>query len=98
MRVQLIQNSVASEPEEIDIDHFPFLLGRHTECDYRIFHPMISRKHCEFTEAGGKVVVHDLHSLNGTYLNGRRVKEEVVKDGDEINLGCLRYRVSCSNN
>jgi pSer/pThr/pTyr-binding forkhead associated (FHA) protein len=96
MSVRLIHNGAPRDGEEIVIDRFPFMLGRHNDCDYRLYHPMVSRRHCRFTEADGAVVVHDLRSLNGTYLNGRRVEErEVVRDGDEINVGCLSYRVSC---
>ncbi len=95
MKVRLIHNGAPHEWDEIVIDRFPFLLGRHNECDHRLYHPMVSRRHCRFVEAEGGVVVHDLSSLNGTYLNGRRVAErEVVRDGDEINVGCLSYRVS----
>jgi len=70
------------------------LLGRHPDCDYQLYHPLVSRRHCQLTRTGGQLVVRDLHSKNGTYINGARVQEQVIlRDGDEINLGCVIYRV-----
>lgn len=99
MRVRLIHEGVIREGEEIVIDHFPYLLGRHNECDHQLYNPLVSRRHCRFTQTDGKLVLHDLSSLNGTFLNGRRIEgKEVVRDGDEIDVGCMKYRVSYSDN
>jgi pSer/pThr/pTyr-binding forkhead associated (FHA) protein len=95
MKIKLYQSGPARLLDEIVVDRFPFLLGRHQECDFRLHHPMVSRRHCRFNQAEGKLLVDDLHSLNGTYLNGQRVNEPAeLHDGDEINVGCLSYRIS----
>ena len=95
MTVQLIQTGPLTVDERVEIDHFPFVMGRSSSCDYQVFHPMVSRKHCELKRSGRGVLIEDLHSSNGTYVNGRRVKAgEVLRDGDEINLGCMSYRVA----
>jgi pSer/pThr/pTyr-binding forkhead associated (FHA) protein len=48
----------------------------------------VSRHHGVFTRtASGRVTVRDLNSLNGTYVNGARVDETVLRNGDEIQIG-----------
>jgi Trypsin-like peptidase domain/FHA domain len=50
----------------------------------------ISREHVWIGQEGGRVVIRDLNSLNGTFLNepdGNRIKEETLKDGDVIIIG-----------
>src|SRR3954447_6609291 len=89
MTLHLIQTGPLAAKEDVEIDHFPFVLGRSSSCDYQVYHPMVSRKHCELKRANEGVLIEDLHSSNGTYVNGHRVNnKEVLRDGDEINLGC----------
>jgi predicted component of type VI protein secretion system len=83
--------------QSIAITHFPAVVGRGTECDYQICHPLISRRHCAFDLRDGEIWVQDLGSLNGTYLNGDRVKgPQPVHDGDRLDLTFLPYDVSLS--
>ncbi|MBI1916224.1 MAG: FHA domain-containing protein [Planctomycetes bacterium] len=97
MKVKLVQSGPIHYVDDIVVDRFPFLLGRHPECDHQLYHPLVSRRHCQLTEADGRLVVRDLQSKNGTFVNGNRVTDAgVLCDGDEINLGCLIYRVCLS--
>jgi len=99
MKVRLVEKGPIHYTDDIVVDHFPFLLGRHPGCDYQLIHPLVSRRHCQLTEAGDEVVLRDLESKNGTFVNGNRVGDlGVLHDGDEINLGCFVYRVSFSDN
>jgi pSer/pThr/pTyr-binding forkhead associated (FHA) protein len=95
MKLHLTQTGPLPVDERVNIDHFPFIMGRSSSCDYQVFHPMVSRKHCELIWSNAGVLIEDLHSSNGTYVNGHRVKnKEELHDGDEINLGCISYRVT----
>lgn len=95
MKIHLVQTGSAPYADHIVIDHLPFVVGRSRSCDGQVYHPMVSRQHCTFKEEDGTVAVEDLHSSNGTFINGHRVREKaVVHDGDEINLGCVAYRVA----
>jgi pSer/pThr/pTyr-binding forkhead associated (FHA) protein len=97
MKLHLIQIGPSPFSDHVVVEHFPFVLGRSSSCDHQVFHPMVSRRHAELKAGEDAIVVHDLHSSNGTYINGLRVKEEaVLRDGDEINLGCVSYRVAMS--
>jgi hypothetical protein len=63
-------------------------LGRSRQCDVVLNDPNVSRQHAEIRPRGGSWVVTDLGSTNGSSLNGRRINgPEVVKPGDEIELG-----------
>ncbi len=46
----------------------------------------VSRTHCEVVVGGGKIVVRDLGSHNGTYVNGEPVKEQELQPGDKVGL------------
>src|SRR6266404_3687435 len=74
MKLELIQTGPAPFADQFEIDHFPFILGRSSTCDHQVFHPMVSRKHCEFKCASSGLLIEDLHSSNGTYVNGHRVR------------------------
>jgi len=57
----------------------------------------ISRRHARAHFSNGSYLLEDLESLNGTYLNGRKLRPylpEVIHDGDEIRLGSLALRAS----
>src|SRR5262249_3376950 len=54
----------------------------------------VSRRHCELLEVGGKLVVRDLGSSNGTFVNGKRVLgQQPLKPGDELTVGAVTLRV-----
>jgi pSer/pThr/pTyr-binding forkhead associated (FHA) protein len=79
---------------EIAVDRFPFLIGRRSDNDLSLPWAFISRRHCQFTQSGEEVLVQDLESYNGTYVNGRRASVPLpVRHGDELNLGPLVFRV-----
>lgn len=61
-------------------------LGRGTETDIRIDDPGVSRNHCEIV-LGTDVVLRDLNSTNGTWVNGERVTELVLTEGTAIQMG-----------
>ncbi len=63
------------------------VLGRSPDCDVVIKDFGVSRRHAEVVVNGGECRVVDLKSKNGTQVNGVRVPEAGLNDGDEILLG-----------
>lgn len=61
-------------------------IGRADNCDLKLSSPGISKEHLEIQVAGKTVVIKDLNSSNGTFLNGVRVEGAAVKMGDKISL------------
>jgi pSer/pThr/pTyr-binding forkhead associated (FHA) protein len=56
--------------------------------------PLISKRHCAVLTRGGKVLVRDFDSTNGTFLNGQRVKgEKELQNQDVLKVGPLEFRV-----
>ena len=69
-------------------------LGRSRECDVVVGEETVSRFHAELRHGdGNEWTVRDLDSLNGTWLNGARVREARVCRGDVLCLGGLRMEL-----
>lgn len=67
--------------------HFPFRLGRSSECDLCVAHAQVSRQHaCIEAEPDG-LYLHDMGSRHGTLRNGERVERARLCSGDHITLG-----------
>src|SRR5262245_47832535 len=82
------------EAEPATVRRFPFVVGRHRDCDYRPDDPLVSRRHLALTLRDGRVWVEDLGSRNGTRLNGEPLEETLpLDDGDRLDLGGLTFRV-----
>jgi pSer/pThr/pTyr-binding forkhead associated (FHA) protein len=62
-------------------------VGRHPDSDLFLDDITVSRRHAEVTYSGGRYQVRDVGSLNGTYVNRRRVEEAWLEGGDEVQIG-----------
>jgi pSer/pThr/pTyr-binding forkhead associated (FHA) protein len=87
--------SVSDWPD-IPVDRPTVMVGRHAQCDARLDSRRVSLRHCILAEDGGEVVVRDLGSTNGTWINGRRVARGRLKPSDEISIAHIRYRLDGS--
>ena len=63
------------------------IIGRDEGCDVTLDEQWVSRRHAEIVHQGGNWVVRDLGSSNGTVLNGQRVADGVLKNGDRVRIG-----------
>ena len=77
------------DPEQppIELKRSVLLIGRHPECDVRIKLTSISRRHCCLAQVDDTMIVRDLGSRHGVWVNGRRVEERVLKAGDQLAIG-----------
>ncbi|MHC4942663.1 MAG: sigma 54-interacting transcriptional regulator [Planctomycetota bacterium] len=70
----------------------PLVVGRSKPCHILLDMEGVSRKHCEFSLVESKVFLKDLDSTNGTFLNGTRIREAVVRPGDRVVVGsCVLF-------
>jgi pSer/pThr/pTyr-binding forkhead associated (FHA) protein len=65
------------------------IVGRDPSCELSINEFVISRKHAKINKRWGGIVIRDLESKNGTFINNRRVVEEFLHDGDRVALGTI---------
>lgn len=65
-------------------------IGRSAENEIRLVDPLASRRHARIEPRQGRQTIIDLDSANGTFVNGQRVQEHVLHDGDEIRIGNSR--------
>jgi predicted component of type VI protein secretion system len=68
------------------------IVGRDPTCDISHDHTLLSRRHAEIVTVGDKVVIRDLGSRNGVYVNGTRAFEGSLNPGDVVQIGPLRGR------
>jgi hypothetical protein len=64
--------------------------GRHPDSDIFLDDVTVSRRHAEFRREGGGYSVHDVGSLNGTYVNRERIEAAALAGGDEVQIGKFR--------
>ena len=63
------------------------VLGRGEGTDIRVLDDGVSREHTAIERDGGKMMLVDLRSTNGTHCNGERVQRHELKDGDKVSIG-----------
>lgn len=94
MQMQLRVVTGGHEGKLISVNHDKFLIGRSDECHIRPKSESISRRHCAFVRKEGRILLIDLKSRNGTYVNDQKLdpsKAKILKDGDHIKVGKLEF-------
>ncbi len=67
-------------------------IGRAADCAIRTDDAMVSRKNCRISNSGGRFVVEDLGSSNGTFVNEQRIQRHNLNNSDVIRCGSLQVR------
>jgi pSer/pThr/pTyr-binding forkhead associated (FHA) protein len=97
MKVSLKVLSGNHEGKLIPIKDEKFFVGRSESCQLRPKSDSISRRHCAIVQKEGKVLLLDLKSRNGTFVNDKQLspdKAKVLKSGDKIKIGQLEFEIS----
>src|SRR3954469_2923741 len=69
------------------------VLGRSPKCDFRLNHPTVSSRHAELTLCDESLVVRDLGSRNGTYVDDVRIERATLDVGQSLRLGLVTLQV-----
>jgi hypothetical protein len=75
------------------LDRDVVTVGRHPDSDIFLDDITVSRRHAEFRRDSGHYWIHDVGSLNGTYVNGQRADDLLLGSGDEIQVGKFKLVV-----
>jgi pSer/pThr/pTyr-binding forkhead associated (FHA) protein len=86
---KLIISQGDAAPQTVELLNEYTHLGRTEDNELTIPEPSISSRHCVFILSGADVMVRDLNSSNGTYVNGEPVTEVVLRPGDNIQVGVI---------
>ncbi|MGE0639012.1 MAG: FHA domain-containing protein [Thermoanaerobaculia bacterium] len=78
------------EPRSFVLEPLTFV-GRTAENQIRIYKPAVSRRHAQIADTPDGWLLRDLSSENGTYVNGQRITERTLVDGDRVQFGTSRF-------
>ncbi len=70
-----------------EVGEAPLTLGRDPTCSIQIVDKGASRQHAEIFRIGEMCFIRDLQSRNGTYVNDNRIDEELLREGDRVQIG-----------
>ena len=73
-------------------------VGRAPRADFVVDAPLVSRFHCRLTLQDDGLLVEDLESTNGTFVNGERVTKLVMRHGDALRVGRMEFSVRQAGN
>jgi pSer/pThr/pTyr-binding forkhead associated (FHA) protein len=90
-KLVLLSQGLTGRSHELNVDKTT--IGRVEDNTFPITEPSVSSHHCEILLRGADVVVKDLNSTNGTFINGEKVTESVLKPGQILRLGQIEMRL-----
>src|ERR1044072_2393402 len=90
-KLVLLSAGMTGQAHELKVDKTT--IGRVEDNTFPIVEPSVSSHHCEVLLRGTDIVVRDLNSTNGTFINGEKVTESVLKSGQILRLGQIELRL-----
>src|SRR5438876_8530700 len=90
-RLVLLSEGLTGRTFELKVEKTT--VGRVEDNTFQIPETSVSSHHAEILLRGTDVVVKDLNSTNGTYINGEKISEAVVKPGQILRLGMIEMRL-----
>lgn len=95
---RLIRQSPFEEvPREIAFSRDEMTFGRGEECEAIILHSSISREHARIKKVKQGYVLLDLQSKNGIHINGKKVSENLLRDGMQVRIGDVEFIFYAAN-
>jgi len=91
MKVKLISLDASEARRKIVTSKLPIMIGRGDETDVQLTDRWASRQHCRIEAIDGTLVVRDLSSRHGTFINGHPVIEGHLMPGDKLTVGMSSF-------
>ena len=90
--VLVIRSGGGRVGESFPLDRDRMTIGRRPDSDVVLDDVTVSRDHALLVRRGGDLYLDDLGSLNGSYVNRRRIESHRLEDGDELQIG--KYKLT----
>jgi diguanylate cyclase (GGDEF)-like protein len=84
--------------KKFNLDQPAIIIGRSSKSDIQVDQESVSRNHAKIINTGKTLIVRDLGSTNGTYVNDELIDEYVLRDGDFIKIGRTIFKFLSGNN
>ena len=97
MKVTLIRVASSDPRKRTTLRRFPAVVGRSSEADVYLDDRWASRSHCELSISEDALVVRDLQSRNGTFVNSEQIETSRLQSGDELIVGRIVFRIELSH-
>jgi pSer/pThr/pTyr-binding forkhead associated (FHA) protein len=93
MEIELTEVDSSTHQRKIVLDKLPVMIGQGPESSVRLDDHWVSRHHCEINAVRGTLVVRDLGSVLGTFVNGLNVTTALLMPGDKLTVGITSFMV-----
>jgi pSer/pThr/pTyr-binding forkhead associated (FHA) protein len=99
MEIKLVVLGGAHAGKEIRVRRARFIIGRSKECQLRPGCNLVSRRHCAIVHDDGRLIIEDLGSTNGTFVNDEKVEApRELKQADRLGVGTMEFEVRLFEN
>lgn len=93
MRADLISLNFNVPQCDTSLRNFPVIIGYAPDAGICLDDSTVSNYHCQIDLINGELIVEDLGSVHGTYVNNCRIEKSTLNHGDELSLGILSFLV-----
>jgi pSer/pThr/pTyr-binding forkhead associated (FHA) protein len=90
-KLVILNQGMTGRAHELNVDRTT--IGRVEDNTFQIADPSVSSHHCEVLLRGADIVIKDLNSTNGSFINGEKIAETVLKPGQTLRLGQVELRL-----
>jgi predicted component of type VI protein secretion system len=90
-KLVILTQGMAGRVHELNVDRTT--VGRVEDNTFQIADQSVSSHHCEVLLRGSEVVIHDLNSTNGSFINDAPITESVLKPGQKLRLGQIELKL-----
>jgi predicted component of type VI protein secretion system len=90
-KLVILTQGMVGRAHELNVDRTT--VGRVEDNTFQIADPSVSSHHCEILLRSGEILIRDLNSTNGTFINEARITESVLKPGQTLRLGQIEMKL-----
>jgi len=93
-KLVILTQGLNGRAHELNVDRTT--IGRVEDNLFQISEASVSSHHCEVHLRGSEVLIRDLNSTNGTFINGEKIAESVLKPGQTLRLGNVELKLEAA--